>query len=353
MSSSSTTTPTSGLTFPPFNKEAHRATKTTLDLTDPTITPRPITRIVKSGTFIEGGGFQVKRPFPTMNLSEMDPFLMLDHLGPKYYGPGEFSGAPAHPHRGFETVSYFLGGETRHTDSQGYSASMGPGWAQWMTAGEGVIHDERPTPAFDKVGGIVEGFQIWVNLTSDKKMKKPKYQDYRPERIPKVVVETPGRAGSTWANVIAGETFGVKSEITTESPIALFHYILDPGAKTYYTIPSEHTHNWNVGVYVIHGTGNFEGSTPSPTKATDGDLILYTRDAPNIKSGSDFAKSVIVIENASQTEELSLLVLGGQPLDEPIARRGPFVMNTNEQLQQAFRDFRDGKFGVIPPEIVA
>ncbi|KAI8621354.1 RmlC-like cupin domain-containing protein [Chytriomyces sp. MP71] len=316
---------------------------------------RPIASIIPSTVVTEGGGFQVKRPFPTRTMMQMDPFLMLDHLGPKYYGPYEFPGAPTHPHRGFETVSYILSGESQHHDSGGHSGIMKPGWVQWMTAGSGVLHDERATDEANKKGQVVEGFQIWVNLSKDKKMKTPRYQDYSPEKIPKLTVTYPGapKKATAWVNVIAGDAHGTKSIITTESPIALLHYVLQPGAKVAWTVPQEFRDNWNVGVYVASGTGTFGQGVVEVTggqKAGPADFVLFSR-----TSGTDAvnAASAVVFSNeVDATEPLSVILMGGMPLDEPIARRGPFVMNTEEELAQAFRDYSSGKFGKIKPEVV-
>ncbi|KAJ3288417.1 hypothetical protein HDU79_004850 [Rhizoclosmatium sp. JEL0117] len=324
-------------------------------------TSRPIDSIIKSGVFTEGGGFQVKRPFPTRTMMQFDPFLMLDHLGPKHYGPYEFPGAPTHPHRGFETVSYIISGENVHHDSSGHTGVMKPGWVQWMTAGSGVLHSESPTEEFSKTGGVVEGYQIWVNLPREKKMKTPKYQDYAPDRVPKVTVGFPGRRNSAtaWVNVIAGEAFGVKSVITTESPIALLHFVLQPGAKVVWTIPQEYRENWNTGVYVSAGTGLFGESVQDGQDASKGaqvgvagDFVVFSKSSRNDSSGADL-KSAVVFSNANDAKEvLSVILMGGVPLDEPIARRGPFVMNTEEEIQQCFRDYTAGLFGKIKADVV-
>ncbi|KAI9349152.1 pirin domain-containing protein [Obelidium mucronatum] len=319
---------------------------------------RPVQSIIKSGTFTEGGGFQVKRPFPTREMMQFDPFLMLDHLGPKYYGPYEFPGAPTHPHRGFETVSYIISGESVHHDSGGHTGIMKPGWVQWMTAGSGVLHSEGPTEESAKSGGIVEGYQIWVNLSKEKKMKTPKYQDYSPEKIPKLTVSYPGRTATVWVNVIAGSAHGTESVITTESPIALLHYVLKPGAKVVWTVPSEFRENWNTGIYVSAGTGLFGESVQdglesanNAKKGIAGDFVIYSKTSgASLLEGQE---SAIVFSNADDaSEELSVIVMAGVPLDQPIARRGPFVMNTEEEIMQCFKDYSAGKFGKIKADVV-
>ncbi|KAJ3019141.1 UNVERIFIED_CONTAM: hypothetical protein HDU68_010812 [Siphonaria sp. JEL0065] len=303
---------------------------------------RPIESIVKSGIFTEGGVSLIFKCRPA-----------------KHYGPYEFPGAPTHPHRGFETVSYIISGESIHHDSGGHTGTMKPGWVQWMTAGSGVLHSEGPTPESAKTGGIVEGYQIWVNLSKEKKMKTPKYQDYSPEKIPKLTVSYPGRgsAATAWVNVIAGEAHGVKSVITTESPIALIHYVLKPGAKVVWTIPSEHKESWNTGLYVSSGTGSFgdtvgdgPDSTATSQQGVAGDFIIFSSKS----FGAASETQGIVFSNSDvATESLSVILMGGVPLNEPIARRGPFVMNTEEEIMQCFQDYSAGKFGKIKADLGA
>ncbi|KAJ3199440.1 hypothetical protein HDU82_000420 [Entophlyctis luteolus] len=323
---------------------------------------RRVSCVAPSLEVTEGAGFKVRRPFPLPGRIQFDPFLMLDHLAPRLYAPGEFRGAPNHPHRGFETVSYILAGETEHKDSTGHSGRMSPGWVQWMTAGSGVIHDERPTKQFSESGGVVEGFQIWVNLPMEKKMTTPKYQDYAPDKIPKATLFFPGRTATAWANVIAGEANGVQSRISTESPIALIHYIVQPGGKVIWTVPESEQHRsnqWNVGCYVAAGKGKFGGgvvdddseSDSAGTCADFGDFVIFESAGENSTASGD---GVVVFSNTADAggEDLSVILMAGLPLNEPIARHGPFVMNTRQEIRQAFQDYSEGKFGKIKALVV-
>src|SRR5262245_17034803 len=174
-------------------------------------------RVVETLRTLEGGGFPVRRPFPTENFSHFDPFLLIDHLGPVEWRPGEALGAPDHPHRGFETVTYVLAGENEHRDSFGNVDVLRPGDVQWMTAGGGVIHAEMPTPDFHRNGGVQQGFQIWVNLPAADKMMTPRYQTLRASDIP----QTKSEDGRVHVRVIAGNSLGVSARIDTRVPIQM------------------------------------------------------------------------------------------------------------------------------------
>ena len=178
---------------------------------------RSIKSIVPTHTVLEGGGFKVRRPAAMGRL--MSPFLLLDEMGPVDYGPGEAVGAPDHPHRGFETVTYLLAGGMKHADSAGNSGDLNPGDVQWMTAGRGVIHSELPQDHMMENGGLMHGFQIWVNLPAKDKMMAPRYQDIPSADLPEVVSED----GQVWAKVIAGEALGVQAVIDTVIPITFIH----------------------------------------------------------------------------------------------------------------------------------
>lgn len=209
---------------------------------------RRIKQVVTPKMMREGGGFMVRRPLGG-SISSCDPFLLLDHFGPINHGPGEAIGAPDHPHRGFETVSYIIEGGVHHQDSQGNSGTLGPGWVQWMTAGSGVIHSEMPTDAMMKDGGQMEGFQLWVNLPAKDKMIPPRYQDTPPEKIP--MVETDD--GKVKVKVIAGESMGTKAYIDTRTPIMYLDITLSPGASFTQTVPQ----SYDGFVYVWRGSGKF------------------------------------------------------------------------------------------------
>jgi len=275
---------------------------------------RTITSIVPTHTVKEGGGFSVRRPVAMGRL--MSPFLLLDEMGPVVYGPGEAIGAPSHPHRGFETVTYLLEGNMCHADSAGNNGDINPGDVQWMTAGRGVIHSELPQDELLQNGGRVHGFQIWVNLPAKDKMMMPRYQDIPSANIPFVESES----GDVWAKVIAGKALGVEAVIDTVIPITYIHLRLQPGAA--YVHPCDHDHN--MMLYTFGGSMSVEGR-----RLEDGSLGL-------LSNGRSFSL-------VAGDEGAECLILGGPGLDEPIARYGPFVMNTREEIVQAINDYNNGE----------
>ncbi len=279
---------------------------------------RSIENIVTSARVLEGGGFPVRRPFPNPEMDQIDPFLLLDHLGPTEWGPREAIGAPDHPHRGFETVTYLLAGENEHKDSKGNHGCLRPGDVQWMTAGSGVVHSEMPSPEFFEKGGTMHGFQIWVNLPSKRKMISPRYQDTPSERIPEVVLED----GKSKVRVIAGEFKGVEAVIETNTPILYLHALLEPGIELKHPVSIDD----NIMAYLVSGKGEF-GENEEAHAASEGQLVLFAHDGDSISLRSPDDSS------------LELLLLGGTPINEPMVRYGPFVMNTKEEISQAFRDF--------------
>ena len=276
-------------------------------------------RIVPARRFVEGGGFIVHRPFPVEGLSYVDPFLLIDEMGPVHYAPGEAIGAPDHPHRGFETVTYMIDGAMEHEDSHGHRGAIRSGDVQWMTAGAGVIHSEMPARDIVERGGDVHGFQIWVNLPRSKKMMQPRYQEYAGEKLPVF------RDNGVWARVIAGEFAGLRSPIETTVPTTMLHVKLDAGTETTIAFAA----GSNAVVHTIAGSGAVEGHA---VKTHD---VAILEDAP------------AQISLAAGSEALEALVLAGVPLREPVSRYGPFVMNDQDELQKAFEDFRAGRFGEI------
>src|SRR6266516_8097150 len=189
------------------------------------MTTRSVAQLVHATPQLEGEGMIVTRPFPTARLDHLDPFLLLDRMGPVTHGPGEAKGAPDHPHRGFETVTYILDGAVEHQDSQGNRCRIGPGDVQWMTAGSGVIHSEMPSEEIRRNGGRLHGFQLWVNLPRRDKMMNPRYQEIPNSRIPKAT----SADGLVRVRVIAGEAMGEKAVIETRTPIIYLHYKIEPG----------------------------------------------------------------------------------------------------------------------------
>src|SRR6266566_9276977 len=210
---------------------------------------RTIAGIVNSIETLEGGGFLVRRPFPKASFSEFDPFLLLDEMGPMELAPGKAKGAPDHPHRGFETVTYLLSGDMEHKDSQGHAGRLSPGDVQWMTAGAGVVHSEMPSREFAHDGGRMHGFQLWVNLPQHDKMTPPRYQEIPNSKIPKAT----SADGLVMVTVIAGEAMGEKAVIETRTPILYLHYRIEPGGAATQEVPCA----YNAFAYIVEGDGLF------------------------------------------------------------------------------------------------
>ena len=287
---------------------------------------RSVAGIVNSIETLEGGGFLVRRPFPTAAFADFDPFLLLDEMGPMEVAPGEAKGAPDHPHRGFETVTYLLSGEMEHKDSRGHAGRLRAGDVQWMTAGAGVVHSEMPSAEFQRSGGRMHGFQLWVNLPRNDKMAKPRYQEIPREQIPTAT----SADGLVTVDVIAGEALGRRAVIETHTPIMYLHFEIKPGGVVNQHVPSD----YNGFAYIVDGEGLFGDEKLS---AVDGQLITFAPDGDEVR-----------IENASGSgRNLEVLLIAGLPLNEPIARYGPFVMNTREEIYQAFEDYRMGRMGEI------
>lgn len=277
----------------------------------------------------EGGGFMVRRPLPTHSLPLMDPFLLIDEMGPVTYAPGEAVGAPDHPHRGFETVTYLLQGEMEHKDSAGHAGRLRPGDVQWMTAGFGVVHSEMPTQRMFDEGGPMHGFQIWVNLPASLKMSAPRYQEIPRDNIPQGLSED----GLAHVAVIAGRALGVGAVIDTHTPIQYQDWTLKPGADVLTEVDPQH----NVGIYVFSGRIK-AGSDLQPIE--EGQFA-------RLREGS----AVRLTMSSEETGEARLLLLAGLPINEPVARYGPFVMNNEPELQQAMRDYQSGRMGKIVQEV--
>ena len=287
---------------------------------------RAVAGIVNSIETLEGAGFLVRRPFPKASFSEFDPFLLLDEMGPMALAPGQAKGAPDHPHRGFETVTYLLSGEMEHKDSRGHAGRLRAGDVQWMTAGAGVVHSEMPSAEFQRTGGRLHGFQLWVNLPKRDKMASPRYQEIPASQIPKA---TSGD-GLVTVSVIAGEAMGERAVIETRTPIIYLHYRIKPGGAATQGVPAE----FNAFAYVVEGEGLFG---EDGERAGDGQMVLFAQDSDEVK-----------IENPEDAKAtLEVLLIAGVPLNEPVARYGPFVMNTEGEIYQAIEDYRQGRMGAI------
>jgi len=283
---------------------------------------RRVERVFSAPRASDGDGVELRRAFPGSAMIDLDPFLLLDQMGPMEVAPGKARGFPPHPHRGFETVTYLLSGEMQHRDSWGNHGLLQPGDVQWMTAGSGLVHSELPGEALVRNGGRLLGFQLWINLPKKDKMIAPRYQDTPSARIP--VARTAD--GTVSARVIAGDTMGVRGIIETRIPILYLHLALQPGAEFEQPVPPGH----NAFAYVVEGEAAFEGR-----KAGAQQVAVFNR-------GGD----AMAVRNAGAAP-LSLLLIAGEPIGDPVARYGPFVMNTREELIQAAEDFRTGKMGVL------
>jgi redox-sensitive bicupin YhaK (pirin superfamily) len=255
----------------------------------------------------------------------VDPFLLLDEMGPADYGPGEAKGAPDHPHRGFETVTYMLEGQFEHEDSAGNRGTIAAGDVQWMTAGRGVVHSEMPSLPIRERGGRVHGFQVWVNLPARDKLTAPRYQEVPSSRIP----EASSPDGRARVRVIAGEALGVGAVIDTRTQVVYQDWSLEPGALVAQPLAASH----QAFVYVFAGRAEVGSDR---RVLDDGQLGLL---------GPGDSVRLAVPEDAARGARL--LLLAGQPLHEPVARYGPFVMNSEAEIAQAISDYRSGRLGEI------
>jgi quercetin 2,3-dioxygenase len=291
--------------------------------------PRPVVSVTTAPRGFEGEGFPVRRAFAGVDLAALDPFIHMDQMGEVEYGPGEPKGTAWHPHRGFETVTYMIDGEFAHSDSNGGGGLITNGDTQWMTAGAGILHIERPPEDLVASGGLFHGFQLWVNLPRSLKFAPPRYQDIRSASV--ALLSSPD--GGALIRVIAGEVAGHAGPGVTHTPITLVHATVSPGASV--TLPWRP--DFNALGYVLSGRGT-AGAERRPVGSGQlavfgpGDAITLAADA----------------NQDSRTPAMDVLLLGGQPIREPVAAYGPFVMNTRAELMQAFEDYQAGRLGSIP-----
>jgi redox-sensitive bicupin YhaK (pirin superfamily) len=295
--------------------------------------PRPVQRVVGAQHTVEGAGFEVWRPFPgALPMQAPDPFLLLDQLGPVQYGPKEQVGAPWHPHRGFETVTYVLDGEIAHHDSNGGGGVIGEGDTQWMTAGGGILHDEVPTERAFEAGGPAHGVQLWVNLPARLKFTPPRYQAITGANL----VLLSSDDGGALVRLIAGELDGHAGPGDTHTPITYAHATIAAGAQLH--VPWNP--DFNAMVYVLGGQG-YVGGEQRPVG--DHDLAVFgPGDTISVRAADH------VDGGPAGFDALEVLLLGGAPIREPIAHYGPFVMNTKQELLGAVDDFNAGRMGTIP-----
>jgi quercetin 2,3-dioxygenase len=292
---------------------------------------RPVVDVVDAPSFLEGEGFKVRRATAGINLSLADPFLMLDHMGAVEYAPGEAKGAPDHPHRGFETVTYMMDGKIRHRDSYGGGGIITDGATQWMTAGSGVVHSEMPTEDLLQGGGLFHGVQLWVNLPAAQKWTPPAYQDLESAQVGLVASEDAGAV----VRLIAGDLGGMSGPGVTRTPITYAHATLAPGAR----LRTRWRPEFNALAYVLSGRGTV-GAERRPIH--EAQLAVFG-DGAAVELGSD----------ATQEEKdragLEVLLLGGLPIREQVSWYGPFVMNTKGEIIEAIEDYQAGRMGSIPP----
>jgi len=297
---------------------------------DPALVPtRPVKSLTDAPRGFEGEGFPVRRAFAGVALEDLDPFIHLDQMGEVHYAPGEPKGTPWHPHRGFETVTYMIDGTFEHQDSNGGGGLITDGDTQWMTAGAGILHIEKPPEALVQSGGLFHGFQLWVNLPAAQKWSPPRYQDIRASEVALVS----SADGGAIVRVIAGTVAGHAGPGSTYSPMTLVHATLSPGARL--TLPWRPSDN--ALVYAMAGQGSV-GPDDRPFRA--GQLAV-------LGDGGAITVSAGPIQSQA-SPDLDVLILGGRPIRETVAWMGPFVMNTREEVLQAVADYQAGRLGSIP-----
>ncbi|GAA3507903.1 hypothetical protein FHR32_001392 [Streptosporangium album] len=292
---------------------------------------RPVRSVTTAPSDFEGEGFPVRRAFAGVSFADLDPFIHMDQMGEVEYAPGEPKGTSWHPHRGFETVTYIIDGIFDHQDSNGGGGTITDGDTQWMTAGSGLLHIEKPPEHLVVSGGLFHGIQLWVNLPRAHKFHPPRYQDIRGGEA-KLLASADGGA---LLRVIAGELDGHQGPGITFTPITMVHATVSPGATL--NVP------WNPGfnalAYVLAGQGSV-GADHAPIRK--GQLAVF---------GPGGALTLAANPRQPQAEpNLEALLLGGQPIREPVVHYGPFVMNTRAEILQAMEDYQAGRLGVVPAE---
>jgi redox-sensitive bicupin YhaK (pirin superfamily) len=297
-----------------------------------TTTERPVRSVTTAPAGFEGEGFPVRRAFAGVSSAELDPFVHMDQMGEVEYAPGEPKGTPWHPHRGFETVTYMIDGTFQHSDSTGGGGLITNGDTQWMTAGAGILHIERPPDDLVASGGLFHGIQLWVNLPAADKFTPPRYQDIRGGQV--TLLRSPD--GGAVLRLIAGDLAGHHGPGVTHTPITLVHATVAPGAE----LQLPWSPDFNALAYVLAGRGTV-GSAHQPIHS--GQLAAFGSGARLVLGAGDATQD-------SNAPSLEVLLLGGRPIREPVAQYGPFVMNTRAELAQAFEDYQAGRMGQIPAE---
>ena len=299
-------------------------------VTDPlAAVERPVRSVTSAPSALEGEGFPVRRAFAGVDLADLDPFIHLDQMGEVEYAPGEPKGTPWHPHRGFETVTYMMDGTFEHSDSNGGGGVITNGDTQWMTAGAGILHIEKPPEALVVSGGLFHGLQLWVNLPAAQKWAAPRYQDLRADEVALLASDD----GGALLRVIAGDLAGHRGPGSTYTPMTMVHATVSPGADV--ALPWRQDHN--ALLYVLSGQGSV-GTERRPIRT--GQLAVFG-------PGNTLTFSAAATQD-SRSPNLDVVLLGGRPIREPVAWYGPFVMNTREEIVQALEDYQAGRLGSIP-----
>jgi quercetin 2,3-dioxygenase len=292
---------------------------------------RPVKSVTEAPRGFEGEGFPVRRAFAGVPAADLDPFIHMDQMGEVEYAPGEPKGTPWHPHRGFETVTYMIDGIFQHQDSIGGGGLITNGSTQWMTAGSGILHIEKPPEQLVATGGLFHGIQLWVNLPAADKWIDPRYQGIEADHV--LLLASPD--GGSLVRVIAGDVGGHHGPGSTHTPISLVHATIEPGAELVLPWPSA----FNALAYVLSGNGSV-GTEARPLHT--GQLAVF--------GGGDALVLRADTMQESRHPALDVLILGGRPIGEPVYAYGPFVMNTKAEIVQAFEDFEAGKLGTIPAD---
>jgi redox-sensitive bicupin YhaK (pirin superfamily) len=288
---------------------------------------RKVKRIIEPQLVIEGADVLLRRSFGPTRANPFDPFLLFDHFAFNNPIEGPIVGFPTHPHRGIETVTYMLEGNVRHRDSLGNTGVIGPGDVQWMTSGRGILHEELPRRG---PSGLINGFQLWVNLPAALKMGRPRYQEIKEAEIPAV------ERGGLRIRIVAGEFEGTRGPVSEIAARPLYMDITLPGGEQL-DIPTIPGHT--VVAYVFEGSGVFDGDEDASPETVEAVRLVVFQDGDHVRI------------RASKDPGVRFMLMAGAPFGEPIAPYGPFVMNTQEQIQQALADLRNGTFVRSEPEV--
>jgi len=294
---------------------------------------RPVLAISTAPEGLEGEGFPVRRALAGIKYDYLDPFIMMDQMGEVDYPAGAPKGTHWHPHRGFETVTYLIEGQFVHQDSHGGGGVIREGATQWMTAGAGLLHIETPPEGLVEAGGLFHGFQLWVNLPAASKLTGPAYQPLEADQV--VLLASPD--GGSLLRVIAGDVDGHVGPGSTKTPITVLHASIPAGGQL--SLPWQP--EYNALAYVLAGQGSV-GTDEQPVHA--GQLAVF--------GAGDRITLAAADKQDSRTTSVEVILLGGEPIREPMVHYGPFVMNTREQLQQTMADYQAGRLGVIPPDAI-